>query len=674
MATTVDEIFVDMLQVVVNSNKNLPQVGVDYGADGFSWDDSKWPLDDEKKSLSYLPVLWDPARGNIRADSFQSGIGRGTDLEIQDITLSRKDNSYRWFPRLNHGTYYKYFSDRFLYSDESVVDQASNTEDINGNTVSTYDYDFDLKQFIPVSANIYRRNDRDGAPIIDTKIRQRNRFTGIISGGEQLETHGATIQDVIWSSVDTNKDEFVIDRENKKFIFNQDYTERIGELAVDAIGVLSSELVGESSGSSNIIMSTKYFPLVEGSAEVYVYDQIAGTYEEWTIVDNILDEAPGSKVVQLDWDTGSLFFGDEITYGAIPIETHIIYMTYEKSIRIDYEPEFSSDDYTADIDVNPIRLGTNRGFLFLSATDVSLASISLTVRKPLMSENVYGPVYIGGDFALVVATAYGTNGQTFPNTEITFTIDSGSGGLLNGQSAAVTAVTDYRGEAFVYFSSSSGIDTIGLIGTDLSVDGLSLTLDGSVSGLTTVDEVYTFQLRTDDLDMQNGGYRKVIMYEYDSSAVDPNKYQVWLEAGSPRGATTDPDDPYYFLTGGNVPVRPVSVNGNIVTYDASTPLPEITGDVAGYLVTTGQSVTISATATNRVYKNSVHSNPVVIKVQLPTYMTGLFVDHLNNYIYYGFRFADENTFACSSIGTATFLTINPIEVSELNSEFEIEIV
>jgi len=665
----IGSITIDTRQVIVNSGKLSPYADISE-IGGFNWDERVWPSGDEEKAASYFPVLWDPSRGGINYDRFQSGIGHGDDLKFNGVELRRVNNNYEWNPLIHHGHYYRHYNERYLYSHESINDKLSESEDVNGNTVNVYNYELKLKDFIPVSANVYMRSDVEGIHSIDTRIRQRNTFSGLIQDGEVLSTEDSN-GDIIWANVDTLKNEFIIDRDNSKFIFNKIFIERVGTSSGSPTldDVLSCELIGESSEKPDLIFTTGLFPLNKDSAKIYVLNTSDNSFEEWTVVSNIEDVAPGEKSVELDYDTGFVFFGDEDNYGAIPPLLSKIYITYEKTARIEYEPVSSSDDKLSDIDVNPLRLGTNRGFLLLSERDNFLARIEVTVNKPSLGVGLYGPMYIGGDYATITARAFNISNQPISDVEITFDIASGDFGNLNGQSGPVTSITDFNGYAYAIAGSSSSLDSVSQETTNLSGDQKQLFLDESVYGVVGSEDVSLFQIKTQDSGI--GGTRLVMVYTYDPDAVDPNKYQDWLEAGSPRAALDNPLHEYYFKTGGNIPLRPTTVAGDTLTYPVE--LDPIGGDVLGYRVTTGKLIDISITGKNELHRSTVQAIPVGIKVQMPLHLTGTFVDHLNNYVYYGFRLADEHTFAASSIGTGTFLTINPIESSQIGSQFYINV-
>ena len=665
----IGSITIDTRQVIVNSGKLSPYADISE-IGGFNWDERVWPSVDEEKAASYFPVLWDPSRGGINYDRFQSGIGHGDDLKFNGVELRRVNNNYEWNPLIHHGNYYRHYNERYLYSHESINDKLSESEDVNGNTVNVYNYELKLKDFIPVSANMYTRSDVEGIHSIDTKIRQRNTFSGLTQDGEVLSTEDSN-GDIIWANVDTLKDEFIIDRDNSKFIFNKIFIERVGVSSGSPTldDVLSCELIGESSEKPDLIFTTALFPLNKDSAKIYVLDSSDNSFEEWTVVGNIEDAAPGEKSVELDYDTGFVFFGDEDSYGAIPPLLNKVYIAYEKTARIEYEPVSSSDDKLSDIDVNPLRLGTNRGFLLLSERDNFLARIEVTVNKPSLGVGLYGPMYVGGDYATITARAFNMSNQPISDVEITFDIISGDFGNLNGQSGPVTSITDFNGYAYAIIGSSSSLDSVSQETTSLSGDQKQLFLDESIYGFVSPEDVSIFQIKTQDDGI--GGSRLVMVYTYDSNAIDPNKYQDWLEAGSPRAAIDNSSHEYYFKTGGNIPLRPTTVAGNILTYPIE--LDTIGGDVLGYKVTTGKLIDISITGKNDLHRSVVQATPVGIKVQMPLHLTGTFVDHLNNYVYYGFRLADEHTFAASSIGTGTFLTINPIESSQIGSQFDINV-
>jgi len=660
---------VDTKQVIVNSGKLSPYADIS-GIGGFNWDERVWPSKDEEKATSYFPVLWDPSIGGLHHEVFQSGIGHGDDLKFNGVELNRVNNNYEWNPLISHGYYYRHYNERYLYSHESVNDKLSESEDINGNTVNAYNYELKLKDFIPVSANMYLRSDVEGIHSIETKIRQKNSFSGLLQDGEVLPTTDSN-GDIIWANVDTLKNEFIVDRENSKLIFNKVFINRVGVSSGSPSldDILSCELIGESSEKPNLIFTTGYFPLNKDSAKIYVLDPSDNSFEEWTIVEDIEEAAPGSKSVQLDYDTGFVFFGDGDNYGALPSLLNRVYITYEKTARIEYEPAFSADHKLADIDVNPLRLGTNRGFLLLSERDNFLARIEVAVNKPSLGVGLYGPMYVGGDYATITARAFNISNQPIPDIEITFDIVSGDFGNLNGQSGPVVSVTDFNGYAYSTAGSSSSLDSVTQSSTDLSEDRTQLFLDEATHGFVSPEDVSIFQVKTQDVGIDSE--KLVIVYTYDSNAIDPNRYQDWLEAGSPRDAVENPLHEYYFKTGANIPLRPTTVSGNMLTYPVQ--LDAIEGDVLGYKVTTGKTIDISITGKNSLHRSTVQANPLSIKVQMPLHMTGTFVDHLNNYIYYGFRLSDEHTFAASNIGTGTFLTINPIESSQIRSQFDINI-
>lgn len=1062
---------VDTRQVIVTSSKASPYFGILNNVGGFKWDDRRWPTQDEQDSNAFLPALWDPSRGGVDYTNFQSGIGDGDDLEYKGLHLVRESNKYLWNPIINHGYYYRYFNERYLYGSESIVDRITVLEDVNGNTVNTYTYELDPKPYVPISANIYVRNDFEGIPVIGTRIRQRVSFTGIYSGETQLETVDGN-GDIIWANVDINQNEFVVDRDTKRLIFNKEYIEQIG---IDSGGaqtydeVLQCEYLGEGSAKPDAIFTSKYFPMVPDDARLFMVDKTAGTFEELELLGDISQIGVNKFGAEIDYDTGTVTFSDypftgiggydvdeelegdlnthyrhqhaawtgdfvariyspfiytetlKINYSsdggktwativppadptdgnlkgvptcavadedsiymlyskdnyngsifeenivahsnnngatwsytnvasffdqshysttlfvgnskvfvvnpnsgmqiysadknpvgtfskvddflfpfdandkskasaalavddnnyslagvisdysdswnnslyvrhkvngvwgsAIEVHTTIgqasvstdihslyyvrgngtlqyiyvgasklgvedkygwlfkstdsgqtwidvtpeimqkvlgtgageypahfssvlndngkydlyyakikngdssfnpvdgspaevwiskddgvtwtlswstadseetwqptgqssftyfnfayaiksssdqiiiglksddtghgallieqksynsilndFYITYKKTARIEYEPEFSSDYKIADIDINPLKLGINRGFLFLSENENFLNKIVLSVNKPLISNNIYGPLYTGGDYAVVTAKAFNVSGQPIGNIEVTFSVDAGDYGFINGQQQAVTSITDFKGETSVSINTKSSLESVSEQTSELSTDNKELILDSSVNGWVTPTDVYLFQLRDDDTEMQGGGYRKVIVYTYDANAIDPNKYQDWLEAGSPAEAIDDVNHPYYFKTGGNVPLRPTEISGNRIKYDVA--LDPIAGNVVGYMATTGKSINISASGINSKYRSSVYANDISLSVKLPSYLTGAFIDSINSFVYYGFRFADEHTFAASSLGTATFLTINPQETSSVGFSFEVNI-
>ena len=106
--------------------------------EGWKWDERIWPDEHIENISEYVPSLWDATTSGITETSFQSGIGDGDDLRVQEvksITSSGIQNTYMdrlWAPVLNHGYYYKYADEGYLFSDASQVETPTISGFITG--------------------------------------------------------------------------------------------------------------------------------------------------------------------------------------------------------------------------------------------------------------------------------------------------------------------------------------------------------------------------------------------------------------------------------------------------------------------------------------------------------------------------------------------------------------
>jgi hypothetical protein len=82
------------------------------------------------------------------------------------------------------------------------------------------------------------------------------------------------------------------------------------------------------------------------------------------------------------------------------------------------------------------------------------------------------------------------------------------------------------------------------------------------------------------------------------------------------------------------------------------------GNLVSYWVSGGKQVPAHAKCFSYLYNNYIDSNDIELRVDVPEYLTGVYVNEDNKEIPYGFRLYDENS-AASGLDGATFLSINP---------------
>jgi len=85
---------------------------------GWQWDSRRWPNNQELLGFSYIPTLLDSSVKRIDKSLYQSGYGDGVDLSFIGMNpLYSKDRIPIWAPVINHGWYYVYDEEHYLFSD-----------------------------------------------------------------------------------------------------------------------------------------------------------------------------------------------------------------------------------------------------------------------------------------------------------------------------------------------------------------------------------------------------------------------------------------------------------------------------------------------------------------------------------------------------------------------------
>lgn len=131
--------------------------------------------------------------------------------------------------------------------------------------------------------------------------------------------------------------------------------------------------------------------------------------------------------------------------------------------------------------------------------------------------------------------------------------------------------------------------------------------------------------------------------------------------------STQSTHPILRTAGAYYPLRPISITGNIVTYDVALRqhsydlYEEYLGD---YVVVCPSVTTIYAYCTDPFSGDTIVSNRIKLRISLPRYLNGVdFNESLP--VPYGFRFKDEYDIIASGIGGKTFLTVNPEVANKL---------
>jgi len=555
---------------------------------------------------------------SIPREFWQNGpiAGRvGTSLKVENITEVFSRGRKRWVPVIHNGDLSIWRNSTFFFSDDSVV------ETLNPTTIFTTGRSAHLLQRplrtgSPIEVNIYRR-DRENEYLPWRKYSHRFTFSGLLDddGNELVTRDGDTFY---WDNVDTTKREFVsfIKEENIYLVFSQNVVEEITSLYTPSIleNFNDFEYLGSTDGLDNQKFKTSRFPIVNDSdLKVYVVNVSAGTWETYSIVESFT----ASNQVLLDTDLGIITFGSDGTVNPPPAENRGIYIAYKAVPRIEYEEEgYRETSLATEADVSPLSQNLNRGFVTLSRTDLDIASIELTTNKNVYSglSNVFGPVYVGADYASLFATVKSSSGKVVPNAEVTFYFETDPPfGGIGGSSTSVQRRTGFNGIANSFYIPPTSLEELGFYLTTVD-PGNILTLPSNAM-YSSLHDIYTYYVLKDDpvigipgadtvlgeiewSDTELNG-RKTIAYKWDGSAIHP------ISGG----------------IGAYVPIRPISISGgNVLTYSDILPSPDSSsyGTVHSLASITWSSLT-KTTDTAMVWTTNELRNCVVYSSSLLEY-------------------------------------------------------
>lgn len=505
---------------------------------------------------------------------WQNGPVSGRETEAVKVTEVREvfaKGRVRWAPVIHNGDLNLWRDSTFLFSDDSVVELLGATELDSGGR-SLHILQRTLRSGSPVLATIFRR-DRDNEYLPWRSYVRRQIFTSILDsdGNEQTTRDGDTFY---WSNVDTTKREFVsyVRDEQVYCLFNQFALEAITSTTVPS--VLSDfndlEYLGTSDGTDDQKFETDFFPVSDDSdLAVYVVNVAGSSWNQYTVV----DEFTAVNQVQLDADLGTFTFGNSTGSTPPPVAGYAIYVAYNATVRIEYEEDgYGEETLAVDADVSPLGQSMNRGFVTLARSQLDIASIVLETTKDAYPgvAATYGPVYVGADYASLVATVYSSSGQVVPNVEVTFYFDtSPSFGGLGGSSTSIQRRTGFDGRARTFYIPPSSLEDMGFYVSSIGA-GNTLVLS-SDANILEEEDVYTYYVLKDDpfigipgADTSIGEVewsetdfngRKVVLYKWDAAAINPISGHL----------------------GAYVPIRPSSItNGYTLAYTDTLATPDPT--------------------------------------------------------------------------------------------------
>ena len=511
-------------QIIVNELTKKPYVGFESTdiPSGWKYDIKRWssPFD---LVLPSLPKLLDPSTQGVKeSEYFKSGVCDKSlgDLYVKKITKTNLINKSIWTPVVEDGSYYRFKTPFYYYSDNSIVQYINKADNRGGRNY--LELNSIPKLNAPILASSFKREILFGTIDYRIKFNQCYSFTGLYSNGEQLTTVTDSGK-IHWDNVNPLKKEFILDRSIDglaRLFFNRDYVDSVGVEVNSLADLAACEQLGASTGSGHYTLEDgtvkifvqsyylKNFPVFDdNSFHLYVSD--GTTYTELTRVsswwDLVFDNLPDRYFV--DRDLGIVYFASENPL-YLPEVGNEIFASYDINLRIEYEPENETNEIVAwKADVNPITQNINQGFICITHENLEPASISLSIDKPLLQANgEYGPIKVGIDYATLIANVKSVSGINLSNIPVTFEMIPSTIGSLNGGATAYS-LTDGRGNAYTGYQPPNSSDSMGFYSTlvrDCTNPTYSgyreLVISSLDPGLLNQEEnCYLYQVEKDDI-------------------------------------------------------------------------------------------------------------------------------------------------------------------------------
>ena len=329
---------------------------------------------------------------------------------------------------------------------------------------------------------------------------------------------------------------------------------------------------------------------------------------------------------------------------AIPLNSKI-YIGYVAVPRIDFEVNLNNKelDFTdLNFNMKPQLFLKQNGILSLSYTEKHLSFIELNISKDLVrgTENVYGPLSIGYDSALLEANLYDSRGNPVDETLVTF---KSLENFINfeGDSFSVTNISNNEGVArsiaFVNYNENkikSSFINSEIFGNDIDGNTLyQVTINEALSNDIQPLDIFVFEKML----IEDGIEEERLIYKFDPSRGEGEKY---------------------------VPLQPLRIisetNRTNFIFDNSF---DSNGNerITGYTIYFSKIANIYCEAVDPATGRVIFSNTIKVKLDLPKALKGAYItDGQLKAVGFGFlNLDDEESVYGTGLGGANFITINP---------------
>lgn len=468
---------------------STPHPGTNKTIDGWKWDERTWPSNNELEANMYAPNIWDPNLSGIDSDTFQTGYGDNTDLALLYLTESMISGYNKWSPAINHGYYYVNDDEYYLFCDQYRAESVKLTNVVSG--IQYHALSKEPKQTIPIKVRGYEFDFSEGKYIVDIDVRKKVVFSGSM------------------------EPEFISDTSINppQLVFNQVINTAVGNTVsgvsgnTDPSDIAGLEFLGLSTGQENQEFYTQYSPIDPSQPiEVWTWFDTNAGYP-YTLISGIDKFSSGDNPeVYIDYERGVIRFGDYSSItgtgsGRIPTAAMRIGIHYTRGLEVAYEPINTQNDiipYYQDIELNPIRTGTQYGFIQTTTSLPDPDSIELS--STLVKVNPY-IISLGNYIGELQAIVYSSNGSTVDGQVVNFEILSPILGTFGGSNTTTSSISANGGVAkTLYHAPLTAADVGGIANIDdVTVSGSQTTISfNGLANLDSISGIYLYKLHKYD--------------------------------------------------------------------------------------------------------------------------------------------------------------------------------
>jgi hypothetical protein len=258
----------------------------------------------------FIGNIIDGASDGTIVEYWKSGIGAGSDCDVEDIIAHLNSTELKWSPRVLQGEYFSHLTGFYLFGDGHVGHPL-----ITGFAAS-FDVETDYVELeyipdsdSPIVAGIYRRE--SDYSVFPWRVADLvGSLTGIVTEPGTRESTALSDGTPDYTKVDDFlRWEIVYNKSTNRIHFNKNMACLFG----DFDSVSDCELLGTSDGAGGQLMYFRYLPVdpgTRGSTRVEQHRIFVGS-TLWSVADDndLSLHGPADQVYQIDYDLGIVEFG-----------------------------------------------------------------------------------------------------------------------------------------------------------------------------------------------------------------------------------------------------------------------------------------------------------------------------------------------------------------------------